>query len=287
MMRARVASSRSVAQCGVALIAVLWIVAALSIIVTGVVYAVRGELRMVSAARQSVQAVALGEAAIALALQEMRLNTQRPPGQFRVEAPFAGLRIPVDVMPLTGLVDISTAQPPLLQGLYQIVGGLPANQAEALAVATVEARNARDSRGRALGFEAVQDLLRVPGMGYDLYARLAPLLTVDSQGDGKVNPLAAPPEVLTLLAGGNPQRAAAVLSARASGGLPDTTTLQADWVSNTTTSRYRVQALVPMGDGTTVVVSRGVDLRADSRLGLPWRFFYAEHWTVAPDARRP
>lgn len=272
---------------GVALIAVLWIVAALSIIVTGVVYAVRGELRMVSSARQSVQAVALGEAAIALALQELRANAQRPPGQFRVETHYAGQRIPVEAMPLTGLVDISNAQVSLLQGLYQTVGGLSARQAEALANATVDTRNARDSRGRALGFEAVQDLLRVPGMDYELYARLAPLLTADSQGDGKVNPQAAPLEVLTLLAGGNPQRAAAVLAARANGGQADTTALQADWVGTALTSRYRLQAFVPLGDGATVVVSRGVDLRPDARLGLPWRFFHADHWTVAPNARRP
>ena len=53
-------------QRGIALIAVLWIVTALSVIVTGVVHSVRSEVRLVSVARQSTEAAALGEAAIML-----------------------------------------------------------------------------------------------------------------------------------------------------------------------------------------------------------------------------
>ena len=56
---------------GVALIAVLWIVAAMAIAVTGMTHAVRNEIRTVTAARSSVESQALGEAAIALALQKM------------------------------------------------------------------------------------------------------------------------------------------------------------------------------------------------------------------------
>ena len=51
-------------QRGIALIAVLWIVSALSVIVTGVVHSVRSEVRLVSVARQSTEAAALGEAGI-------------------------------------------------------------------------------------------------------------------------------------------------------------------------------------------------------------------------------
>lgn len=61
---------------GVALIAVLWIVAAMAIAVTGMAHAVRNEIRTVAAARSGVETQALGEAAIALAVQKML--AQRP-----------------------------------------------------------------------------------------------------------------------------------------------------------------------------------------------------------------
>ncbi|MDD2545114.1 MAG: type II secretion system protein GspK [Burkholderiaceae bacterium] len=275
------------ARRGVALIAVLWIVAALSIIVTGVVYAVRGELRQVSVARQAVEAVALGEAAITLVLQDMRAAPQRSAALARVDTVFANRSIPVEVMPLTGLIDVSSASEALLAQLYRVAGGLPQAQAQALAAATLETRNQRDGRGRPLGFEAVQDLVRVPGMAYDLYARLLPLITAESQGAGQVNALAAPADVLTVLANGNAERAGSLATARATNpqGTVDTTALQAEFVANTSSSRYRLMAYVPTADGATVAVSRSVDLRPDSRAGLPWRFFHAEHWTIVPPRR--
>ena len=54
---------RSAPSHGVALIAVLWIVAALTIIVTGLSRTVRDEVHLVASARQSVVAQALGDAA--------------------------------------------------------------------------------------------------------------------------------------------------------------------------------------------------------------------------------
>ena len=50
-------------QQGIALIAVLWIVAALSIIVTGVVHSVRSEVRLINHTRQAVEGGALEHAA--------------------------------------------------------------------------------------------------------------------------------------------------------------------------------------------------------------------------------
>ena len=56
---------------GLALIAVLWIVAALAIGVTGLTQSVRSETRTLIAQRQQLQARALGEAAIALAVRQL------------------------------------------------------------------------------------------------------------------------------------------------------------------------------------------------------------------------
>ena len=56
---------------GMALVAVLWIVAALSILVTGMVKAQRDEIRLVASARQTVQGHAMANAAIQMVLQAM------------------------------------------------------------------------------------------------------------------------------------------------------------------------------------------------------------------------
>ncbi|MBY0454914.1 MAG: general secretion pathway protein GspK [Burkholderiaceae bacterium] len=271
---------------GIALIAVLWIVAALSVIVTGVVHSVRAEVRLVTAARQSIEAVALGEAAIMLVLQDMVSRNDRPVRWSRTELVYQDRPVVVELMPLTGLIDINNAPEPLLARLYAVAGGLDVKAATALAATTVQVRSERDGRGRMQGFEATQDLLRLPGMGYDLYARLSRLITAESQGMGRVNAQAAPEEVLAVLADGNAAQASALANRRASSGTDiDTTALNGEFIGNTPSTRYRLQAQVVLPDGALVFVSRSLDLRADPRLGLPWRIFNAEHWMQAPPAK--
>ncbi|MDD2713231.1 MAG: general secretion pathway protein GspK [Simplicispira sp.] len=273
-------------QRGIALIAVLWIVAALSVIVTGVVHSVRSEVRLVSVARQSVQATALGEAAIVLVLQDMAARGSRPAHLTKVEVTYQGQPMAVEVMPLTGLIDINRAPVALLTSLYAVAGELDAKSAQTLAEATVQMRSERDARGREVGFEAEQDLLRVPGVGYDLYAKIFRLVTAQAQGSGRVNPQAAPEGVLRVLAGGNAARATALAAARDKNPADlDSTALNGEFLDNASSSRYRLQAQVALPDAGLVFVERSADLRPDFRLGLPWRIFNAEHWMQAAPAQ--
>lgn len=268
---------------GIALIAVLWIVAALSIIVTGVVHSVRSEVRLVNHTRQAVEGIALGEAAIALVLQDISVRAERPTQLRKIEVVYRGHAMQVEIMPLTGLIDINTAPEPLLTTLYSVAGTKDAAVATALAQATVQVRSERDTRGREKGFEAVQDLLRVPGVDFDLYARLSALITAEAQGaGGRVNPQAASKEVLAVLAQGNLALAGDLAMKRASGATDmDTTGLNAPFIGNLASSRYQLQARVALTDGIQVVVSRSVDIRPDFRSGLPWRIFNGEYWTQA------
>ncbi|MBS7350306.1 MAG: general secretion pathway protein GspK, partial [Comamonas sp.] len=57
--------------------------------------------------------------------------------------------------------------------------------------------------------------------------------------------------------------------------------LNAPFIGNLASSRYKLQARVALADGMQVVVSRSIDIRPDSRSGLPWRIFNAAHWTQA------
>lgn len=268
---------------GIALVAVLWIVAALSIAVTGIVHTIRSETRAIASARRMVELQAVGEAAIVLALQSMTAQQagQRVPWR-RMDVPYDGRVVVVEVTALNGFVDINRAPPELLAALFAVAGGLKGPAAAALAQAAVQVRQQPDAAGQPLRFEALEDLMRVPGVDYDLYARLRPLITADARGSGKVNAQAAPQELLSVLADGNVARAAALSNARLQGEpAMDTTTLRGDFIDGGVGTRYRMLAFVPMADGSQGVVLRTVDLNPDQRAGLPWRILNAETWMQA------
>lgn len=279
MIRRRPRSPHRAAT-GMVLIAVLWIVAALSIAVTGLTRSVRQEAALMGTSRNALQAAATGEAAIAIVLQQLLAGGAPLSRLQEVSVAFDGRAIPVEIMPLTGLIDINAAPPALLARLYTVAGGLPAAAAEAMAQATVMAREQRDSRGSATRFEAPEDLLQVPGFSYDLYARLAGLVTADVRGSGRVNALAAPTAVLTVLASGDAAVAERISSERLAGaeGI-DTTALDASLLQAAPSRRVRMTARVGMPDGSFVDVERGVDLTPSQRDGAPWQVFQSNNRT--------
>lgn len=260
------------------LIAVLWMVVALSIMVTGLTRSVREESRVMSRSRQSVEALALGNAAIQITLQNL-LSQSVTLGRMRQEVVvYRGVSMPVQIMPLNGLIDINSAPVPLLARLYVVAGGLSTEAAEKLAQATVAARERKDLKGSDVQFEAGEDLLQVPGLDYNLYARLSGFITTDLRGSGKVNPMAAPLEVLVVLAGGDAAVASRIAADRDAGleGI-DTTALDASFTDNTTARRFRIQARVPMADTSWLRVSRNIDLGSRVRSGVPWHTFSSSH----------
>lgn len=259
---------------GVALIAVLWIVVALSISVTGMSHGVRDEARLMNVARQEVQAQALGDAAIHIVLQTLVANGKPLEQMEQTAVVYRGVSMSVQAMPLNGLIDINSASPMLLERLLTVAGGMAPQAAQAMAQAIVQARETRDAKGAPQRFEAEEDLMRVPGMGYDLYARLAALLTADVRGAGKVNPMAAPVEVLNVLAGGNAGVAARIASSRSANRVGvDTAGLDGALLDSSIVRRIRITAYVPMADGSVIRTSRSVDFGTRVNEGLPWHTF--------------
>lgn len=257
-------------QRGLALVAVLWMVAALSIVVTSISSSVRQEVKAVSASRESLVGQALGQAAIQMVLQDLASKSGGPPQALSyVDTVFRDKPIRVRVLPLTGLIDINNAPPALLAGLFRYAG-VDAKGSEALAAAAVEWRSAKDGRGRPVGFEAPEDLLRVRGVDYTLYARLSGLVTADLQGSGRVSPPAAPEEVLMVLAGGTATPPAGHAMERGRAGI-DTTALNSEFTDNNApTRRFRLEARVPLPSGSWLIVSRTVDFSGGLN-GLQWR----------------
>lgn len=262
---------------GMVLVAVLWIVAALSLIVTGMIHSVRVEVKQVSAASQMAQGSAWGGAAIATVLQTMVAPSATPTSLVSVEVPFQGLLIPVRAMSLNGLIDLNMAPPALLEKLFLVAGELPAARASALAEMVRVERTRPGPQGRAQRLESVEDLLRLPEMDYDTYAKVADWVTTDARGSGRVNLAAAPLGVLRVLADGNSELASRLYQGRESGAVGlDTSALDSALVDNAPSRRYLVQARVPLQDGVWLLVSRWVDISGGKADGLPWRVFHAE-----------
>jgi len=264
---------RSASQ-GLALIAVLWLVAAMGLIITGVVKSVKTETRNSGRQRENLQAQTQADAVILLALQN--LYFQDPPLRQATQSAnfeFAGQATPVEFNALNGLIDVNNAPPSLLAQLYVVAGGLSNDAAQALAQATVQTRETAGVKARPVKFDVTEDLLQVPGFTYDLYARVRDLVTADLKGgSGLVNPRAAPMSVLLVLAGGDADRAAALYANRnvAVTGM-DTTVLNSAFIDTKISSSYRLQVGVPMANGVTLIRIWDLINIQDSRTGLPWR----------------
>ena len=259
---------------GVALIAVLWLVAAMSLIITGIVQSVRSEIRTVGVQRQAVIANALADAGILLALRNLQVQQKEPGAAIQlIPVKFEGLSAQVSVQPLNGLIDINNATPLLLADLFRHAGGLNADAAQAMAQATVESRQFKNGKGVTQGFEAIEDLLRVPKMTYDLYVKVAGLVTADlKDGSGRVNALAAPVGVLQVLTGGDVSRAASLAARRTADlNVMDTSFLKPEHIEMAPSRTLRLQVQVDLPDGAAAQRAWVVNWGADPRSGLPWR----------------
>jgi len=272
----RVHATRSM---GMALVIVLWIVAAMSVLVTGLILTTRAQVSTVAAGRDVATGQALGDAAIAITLQALLVSTPMPTGVQTVPVTYADQTIQVEVAPLNGLISLNGASPPLLAAMLQGGGGLPSAVAEDMAQQMVVWRSEvpqTQTLGAAVGqprlFEAPEDLLLFPGIGYDLYARLAPLVTADVRTN-RVNIQAAPPPVLAALAPGDAGRIAQFIAARGGDQPADSSFFDANLISPRSSAGrfYRLRVSVPLDAGKILVLTRDIALTSSPSNLMPWR----------------
>ena len=279
---------------GLALVAVLWMLAALIVTVTGIVYAVRGEVRTVASFREMAVASALGDAGVVLTASNLADARNRKSRLQRYDIAVEQSTVVIRIVPLSGLIDLNAAAEPLLTDLIAIAGGVDRSRAASLAQRIIDWRDsdeqarpqgAEDSAYAAAGspfrtrggpFESPEDLLQVLDVDFDLYVRLRPLFTVHLRGDGRVDPAAAPLPVLRVLASGNEQIAVDFANAReASGSLADSTWFPAAHVARSQSSRFLIEASVQLSNGAYLVTREVLDL-SSGQDGTPWRTLWAE-----------
>lgn len=260
------------AKRGIALVAVLWLVAALSVMLMGLQHVVRGEIRMTGQAQNTVVSSGIADAAIRLTLAEMVATKGLSGKSVRsTTVTLFGQEVKVQVVPLNGLIDLNTASEALLADAYEYGAGLPSTEALRLAGLTIEARERRSPDALPERFHAVEDLLRIEGVSFDTHAKIRAVATTDIVGGGRVNPLAASADTLAVLAKGDRVRALQLAESRQSNPESmDATTLTAPHLQIEPTSYLAVTATVRLQGDVTVNRTWRVDLSTEAR-GVPWR----------------
>lgn len=195
---------------GIALVAVLWVVSLLSVMAASFSYATRTETRLTTNALERAQARALAEAGVSYAAAHL-LPAPDPEDPWPIQGSprlwrFGPGEVRISVVDSVGRIDLNHADRELLGGLLRDEG-LADDEAEMLLDAiedwrdpdTLKRLNGAEeddylAAGRGAGpknapFESIEELQQVLGVGPELYARLAPYLTV--VGHKGLNPEAA------------------------------------------------------------------------------------------------
>lgn len=213
MKEARRSGSR-----GAALILVLWLVAAMSLVVLASAQGIRLQTQRLGLDLDRMRAEPLLDAAMQLCAQ--RLVAERGlAGRYRQWNLQLGSRgVLVEIIPASGLVDIHVATDALLRGLLEKVGGLNPGDAVILASRIKDFIDPDDDPSGPGGAEAAQyraagwpvpprngalddlsELRMVLGMTPELYGIISPYLSIN--GQQRIAIYSAPPALIDALAG--------------------------------------------------------------------------------------
>jgi general secretion pathway protein K len=279
---------------GLALVAVLWVVAALSLLVGGLAMMAKGEVAAAWLRARSGDATAIGDAAIQLAVLDWRQANPAPDRLVRARYGFEGVEVEVEIVPANGYIDLNRAPESLLQALFVHGAGLAPEPALVLAQRIIDWRDVDDApqpqgaeteqylaaavstRPRNGPFVVPEDLMQVLDFDFDLFATISPFITVWSGSSG-VNPLNAPEEVLAVLSANDVAEAGRVAAARDAGKIGiDTTTFDQGWLSaGNSDNILHVLAAIQIEPGRWAVRGRWVRLGSDPD-GTPWMTIRAE-----------
>jgi len=195
---------RDTSEEGIALIAVLWTLTLLSIIAAALCLETRSGTRIARNMAENATARVAADAGIQRAILDLETSTGAPTdaGSFRTDGTvyawrFATCSVHISVRDEASKIDLNSAPEVLLAALFASVGVDP-GKAQSLADAIADFRDA-DNLSRLNGaeqaayrdaglawdpknapFQAIEELQQVFGMTSEIYARVAPDLTVYS-----------------------------------------------------------------------------------------------------------
>jgi len=222
------------AECGFALVAVLWGLSILSLLCASIISIANISSRSENNLEVAVEASALADAGIARAIVDL-INfsggTSWPTDGTPREFSYIGVPMRVSIEDESGKIDLNAADALLLSGLFQSQG-LAADQATLLTNRVLDWRSAsnlhslgggpnnalpgRAYRPRQGPFQSVDELNLVAGITPEFFARVAPALTVHS-----LRPVfdsrTAPEQALLALPGMDKDKVASAITSRGRG----------------------------------------------------------------------
>lgn len=285
-------------QQGLALIVVIWLVAALSILVAGLTSLAKVDVRLTRLHLERAQMELLAESGVHLLMRDMQLA--RRAGDYSGRGPYTGAyafgeyHIRLSALPVTGLINLNRANEDLLIALFQY--GLDVDYDTALGLAhkvldwrsedalkRLHGADADDYRAAGLThsprnarFLVIEDLLQVLGITQAHFEKLQDMVSVLPTASFGVDPVSAPDEVLPILAEGNQAVVSALLSARQQPGLLESEARYAEYplsfVSTSGTQNYRVDISLEKTSGAKYSRRLWVltSASAQVRYGVPW-----------------
>ena len=289
---------------GIALVAVLWVLALIAILAAGFRAQTTTATRMAGAALDQSRARALADGAVQTAIARLVEQIYLGRGDSQRTLPVDGTpvtlalpdgRVSLAIMDTGGLIDINAAEPPLLAGLLMRLG-VPAGKAAVLAARIVDFRDLDDrplpggaedpdyaAAGLPFGakdspFDSVDELPQVLGISFALAARMKPYVTV-MNGLPQIDPLVAPPLVLDAVPGLTPAARRILLGLRArSDGVFRRAERPVDnpYFGASTRSSYRILATARLRDGGGFTRAAVVQIRGS---GSPP--YFLRRWSVA------
>lgn len=249
---------------GFIVVAVLWMLAALSALVLIYLSFVTNSAVVVAVSSGRVQAEALETAAVELAVYRLTgVKADARPGTGSFEARVGRGRVSVSFLSEAARIDLNAAPKALLAGLMTGLGAAPSD-AENYADRIVAWRMPSTATGdddpenaayRTAGipylprhslFPSAEELWLVHGLPSLMVERMLPFVTVFS-AQAAVNPVVAAPQVIAALPGMTPERLQDVLAQRANPALDPKSLLGivgGEAVSVTNSTAYRMTIVV-------------------------------------------
>lgn len=290
-------------QAGVALAVIVWFLAAMSLLLAGMAMQARTDIKLTQLHVTRARAEAAADGALQLALAQMLLQQQM--GELDAALPFVseqsvgGLQVRVLLQPLAGLIDLNLAPESLLFKLFAVVEGVDEERALLLARSVVEwrlatatagddASAAEEQMGLGARFEAIEDLLQVPGIGRREFDAVRDAIYVSQQGQSGVDWASAPVTVLQALGDLDEEAAREMARARTDGeeyAAVAPAALDLSFQERGGLQGYRADARVVI-DGSEFLRRRWVVRGSVGTDRLPWQFFRTEPVRVAGRAGR-
>ena len=295
-------------QRGVALAILVWFMAAMSILVAGIVMQARVDIKLAQLHANMARVEATADGAMQLALADLMLREQN--GEFSPRAvsyashALGDRDVLVIFTPLAGLVDLNLATQELLFALFYSIDNVDEATADELSANVVKWRSpdalaweeesevgaeSGDSPGmttvRHGRFEVIEDLLLVEGIDRRIFETIRDSVYVEPVGQAGVDWMGAPVSVLQAVGGMDEATAMDVAALRMTTNVEELVApegVDLNFQATTELSYYRVDALMVSGD-SVYRRRRWVDRAIPGADGLPWRFVRTEAVRAVPD----